>query len=315
MNNGVHKDPWISLVEAAKKAAVYEAVSVPACLLTVLLLFSLSSCQKINPENYKPVHFDQIQMVGHGGAGFIRFNQYFPINSEEAIRKAIEGYGAHGVELDVQFTSDTVPVLFHSEDLREKSFGYGPVCSVPYNEFRKLYFRHNINSRGAMNPRLIGLERALEIYKSYTDDHLLMLEFKHERYCGQPYQTIFSYARAMNSLIVAAGLRQRVVIESKDTELLEYVGKLNPNLILIYYSYSYDDALEKVFRHNFHGFVLHHSRVNASEVRLAQDAGLWVVLFGMRSIKETIETIRKAPDIMVSDNLPVALGFLNQTTK
>jgi len=51
-------------------------------------------------------------VIGHRGAP-----AYEPENTLKSFRRAIE-LGADGIELDVRFTADGVPVVFHDEDLK-----------------------------------------------------------------------------------------------------------------------------------------------------------------------------------------------------
>jgi len=51
-------------------------------------------------------------VIGHRGAP-----AYEPENTLKSFRRALE-LGADGIELDVRFTADGVPVVFHDEDLK-----------------------------------------------------------------------------------------------------------------------------------------------------------------------------------------------------
>ena len=59
----------------------------------------------------------QIRVIGHAGIGFESVLTPFPSNSLGSIRRVIEGYNADGVEVDVQITKDSVPVLAHDQQL------------------------------------------------------------------------------------------------------------------------------------------------------------------------------------------------------
>ncbi len=52
-------------------------------------------------------------------------------------RKASEN-GAMGVELDLEFTADGVPILMHDETVDRTTNGSGPLSKMPSSELRKL---------------------------------------------------------------------------------------------------------------------------------------------------------------------------------
>ncbi|MEZ5495052.1 MAG: glycerophosphodiester phosphodiesterase family protein [Pseudomonadales bacterium] len=68
------------------------------------------------------------QLIAHRG-----FQQYFPENSPLAIQKAIE-YGAHYIEIDVQFSNDGIPLLYHDDDLQRTSGIAGKLSQYTFAE-------------------------------------------------------------------------------------------------------------------------------------------------------------------------------------
>ena len=68
-----------------------------------------------------------VAVVAHRGA-----NREAPENTLEAFQRAIE-IGVQGIELDVQFTRDRVPVVVHDPNLRESRV---PISSLTADEVR-----------------------------------------------------------------------------------------------------------------------------------------------------------------------------------
>ncbi len=74
-------------------------------------------------------------IIGHRGARRLAIE-----NTLESIRIAL-AEGAHGVEFDVQQTSDGELVLFHDDDLRRVAHCEGRVTALPWREVRALRLR------------------------------------------------------------------------------------------------------------------------------------------------------------------------------
>ncbi|MDP2423381.1 MAG: glycerophosphodiester phosphodiesterase family protein [Bacteroidales bacterium] len=281
-------------------------------LFAAIIPIIFDGCKKPSLEQYTPTHLERIMVVGHGGGGITKFNQYFPLNSAESVRKTIEGYGADGVEVDVQFTSDLVPVLYHGSDLYEKTNCKGPVCSKTWAELNPCFYRHNLNAGEGINQAMISLEQLTNLYNTYPANLFLILEAKLERFCWQPYETIFEFANVLNEEIVKANLPHRIIVEAKDVNFLNYMRLLNPSLILIYYASGFDSGYPTALAHGYHGFLVHHKNITAEQVKVSQDAGLWIILFGTRTYDDNVSAIKKSPEIITSDNIPLTLGLLEK---
>ncbi|XP_001488132.1 glycerophosphodiester phosphodiesterase 1 isoform X6 [Equus przewalskii] len=107
-----------------------------ACLLTgslYLLLRLLSfdplpsrrALQVLKPRN-------RASAIAHRGGGHDA-----PENTLAAIRQAAKN-GATGVELDIEFTSDGVPVLMHDNTVDRTTDGTGRLCDLTFEQVRKL---------------------------------------------------------------------------------------------------------------------------------------------------------------------------------
>ncbi|KAM6957351.1 glycerophosphodiester phosphodiesterase 1-like [Aplochiton taeniatus] len=93
-----------------------------------------------------------VPVIAHRGGGHDA-----PENTLAAIREASRN-GATGVELDLGFTADGVPVLMHDETVDRTTNGSGPVSRLALSQLRKLdaSFGHRLreNFRGERVPTL-----------------------------------------------------------------------------------------------------------------------------------------------------------------
>jgi len=72
------------------------------------------------------------KVIGHRGAC-----GYAPENTIESIKTAAS-LGTQWVELDVKLTKDSVPIIFHDDDLDRTSNGHGPVANMLYKDIADL---------------------------------------------------------------------------------------------------------------------------------------------------------------------------------
>ncbi|KAK2089030.1 Glycerophosphocholine phosphodiesterase [Saguinus oedipus] len=109
---------------------------VNACLLTgshfvLLRVFSFEpvpsdrALQVLKPR-------DRISAIAHRGG-----SHDAPENTLAATRQAAKN-GATGVELDIEFTSDGIPVLMHVNAVDRTTDGTGRLCDLTFEQIRKL---------------------------------------------------------------------------------------------------------------------------------------------------------------------------------
>ncbi|KAM6078821.1 glycerophosphodiester phosphodiesterase 1 [Theristicus caerulescens] len=107
-----------------------------ACLLTAglylaLHLFSLEPAAPQSAQRVLRPRGAAARIAHRGGA------HDAPENTLAAIRQAAEN-GATGVELDLEFTADGVPILMHDETVERTTDGSGRLCDLTYDEIRRL---------------------------------------------------------------------------------------------------------------------------------------------------------------------------------
>ncbi|KAM4698408.1 glycerophosphodiester phosphodiesterase 1 isoform 2-T2 [Rhinophrynus dorsalis] len=74
----------------------------------------------------------RVSVIAHRGGGHDA-----PENTLAAIRTAAQN-GATGVELDLEFSGDGVPILMHDDTVERTTDGFGSVHELPYSEIKKL---------------------------------------------------------------------------------------------------------------------------------------------------------------------------------
>ncbi|XP_068002943.1 glycerophosphodiester phosphodiesterase 1 isoform X2 [Melanerpes formicivorus] len=132
-----HGDGLLSSLTALLAAALALSRSpVLACLVTagfylVLHLFSLEPAAPQSAQRVLRPHGAAARIAHRGGA------HDAPENTLAAIRQAAEN-GATGVELDVEFTADGVPILMHDDTVERTTDGSGRLQDLTFDAVRKL---------------------------------------------------------------------------------------------------------------------------------------------------------------------------------
>ncbi|XP_040829221.1 glycerophosphodiester phosphodiesterase 1 isoform X3 [Ochotona curzoniae] len=107
-----------------------------ACLLTgsLYVLLRLFSFEPLPSRRVLQVlkPRDRVSAIAHRGG-----SHDAPENTLAAIRQAAKN-GATGVELDIEFTSDGIPVLMHDNTVDRTTDGSGRLCDLTFEQIRKL---------------------------------------------------------------------------------------------------------------------------------------------------------------------------------
>lgn len=107
-----------------------------ACVLTgsLYILLRLFSFEPVPSRRVLQVlkPRDRVSAIAHRGG-----SHDAPENTLAAIRQAAKN-GATGVELDIEFTADGVPVLMHDNTVDRTTDGSGRLCDLTFEQVRKL---------------------------------------------------------------------------------------------------------------------------------------------------------------------------------
>lgn len=95
-------------------------------------------------------------IIGHRGAP-----TYAPENTLDSIKTAAD-MGVSWVSLDVKLTKDSVPVLFHDDDMERTTNGSGDIANLTFDDVRALEAGSNF-SEGFSGVKIPTLEEAIDI--------------------------------------------------------------------------------------------------------------------------------------------------------
>ena len=145
-----------------------------------------------------------------------------PENTLPAFQRAID-VGADMIELDVQLTSDDVPVVFHDATLEKHSNGFGVLFDFPVEKIRSLDAGSWFSNAFA-GEKIPLLTEVLELAKNRI---LLNIEIKPESVTDNAGKGIEYRVCEMVQLY---GMQEQVLISSFDYRVLERVENINPKI-------------------------------------------------------------------------------------
>lgn len=152
-------------------------------------------------------------------------------NTMDAFRAAVEA-GADMIETDVRMTKDGVLVLIHDAAIDRTTDGTGLVAEMTYEELTRR------NAGGIYDPAQIPtLEEFLQFLS--RQDILLNLEIKEYAQGGNLERCHQCIDRCVE-LVEAYHLADRMVFNSFDAHVLEYIDEKWPGRYLLHGFYPYD---------------------------------------------------------------------------
>ncbi|XP_054067556.1 glycerophosphodiester phosphodiesterase 1 isoform X1 [Rissa tridactyla] len=296
-----------------------------ACLLTaglylVLHLFSLEPAPPQSAQRVLRPRGAAARIAHRGGA------HDAPENTLAAIRQAAEN-GAMGVELDLEFTADGVPILMHDETVERTTDGSGRLCDLTFDEIRRL----NPSAKHWLGNKFQG-EKVPTLREAVVESmhHNLIIYFDVKGHANQAVdalkQLYLEFPRLYNSSVVCSFMpdvvyKMRQADRNVVTALthrpwhLSHLGDGTPRFSSSWKHYLYMtmDVILDWSLHSFlwrlcgvSGFLIQKNFVSQEYVRHWSSNGIQVVAwtvntFAEKSYYETVLESSYITDSLVED--------------
>lgn len=234
--------------------------------LLLSLLVTLGSCTTELPSADA-----KTKIIGHGGMGI---THDFPLNSFEGIAFAMHK-GAHGVEMDVQMTLDSVLVAYHHEKLEYNMKGIGQIHNKLWEEVRNeeytelLYAEYGVVSLEDLFSNMPQFADRMFFFdiKTFSPDTTGVYEAAVAR---QLYQIIDRYALT-NTVVeiksISAGLRYKT---------------MRPKQAVFLYT-DMPQVLDSCVAYGFQGIVQDIDQLSSQLISRADSLGLKVACINTHS--------------------------------
>lgn len=241
------------------------------------LLFALLIAGCVSPTK------NDFRAIGHRGAA-----GHAPENTLAALAAA-EKLKVHEVEIDVQLSKDNVLVLFHDNNLSQKTTSHGVIHDKTIRELKKTdigswYDKTYLN--GAKRFAGTPLATLEEVFHNYGKKFYYHIEIKaHEPTIPQ----------LLISNLTQNDQLKNVTITSFDFAQLERVRKINVNIPICYLvrGENRKEIMEEIFRahkNNFTEVAIDAEKIETEYVQFARDLKLDIRGYGVKT-KEHYEKL------------------------
>lgn len=270
-----------------------------ACL-AILCGLMLSGCADYDAE-FSP----NIKVYGHAGSGLKPEQYNFPANSLKSIKKAIAD-GADGVEVDVQMSKDSVLYLFHDDRLQGNTNGEGKIADLFCFELDDLFYRKAY--LGAEHEPLLRLSELVDWINKNQLNQGISLNIQHQEVADQPQFDLSLILKVLEQT-QRINTQSPIFIESTNTDQLEELVSRRTNEKIMW-----DTDLSEVHiliakSKSFDGIVSEYNKTTKELVKMARDAELLSVIFGLRIYPNIREAFALEPDFVQTDNVPMTLSL------
>ena len=279
--------------------------------LLALGLSLFAGCETIDPDDIRNLNNGKILIIGHGGGGFQSYSNPLPANSLVTISRTIDGLQADGVELDAQLTADKKLVLYHDEFLQAQTSCSDCISGQTAEEVLKCRYNRGAHNNLKEREPLITLETVLAKYAGYPNKPQIFIDSKLFNACNlDQTPQIPDFAEVVGNLIAKYNAQAWTHVESSSVPLLLALKAKDQRLRLLYYTRNPAADIPVVARLGFDGITAFNHEITAAQVQQAHQAQLSVTLLGIKSRSGLLNTIRKNPDAIQTDNVPLLINIL-----
>ena len=226
-------------------------------------------------------------------------NKLAPENSKPAFDLGlIEGAG--GFETDIQFSKDSVPLLWHDDEMKRIGMPNKSIHQYLWEELELL----DISLLSNQFHRFCGLMSLDQFLHSYYGKIPLLFEIKEMPEIEAPI--IESNIRIFLNRLIAAYIKyDAVMISSFDITLLKLINKLSKNNFLVA-NIRPENApknLKNFIKENsfLKGICLDKSLIDSEAITVAKKLGLKTLAYTCNSEDDLIPVLASKVDIIISD--------------
>lgn len=254
----------------------------------------------------------RIEVIGHGGNGFLTITNPTIENSAASIDRALDAEGADGVEVDVRFTSDGVPVLFHDREMSEDTTCHGCISTTTAAELRSCSFRDGVIGNPNGQDSILSLESLVQKLKRRRPLRQLHLDLKVLDECSPTLPGgALGYVGKMEELIRRHEAYGWIVFKTGTLSLAAEMKRLNPKVKVLLANHDFSTVFKHAVRLGLFGIILEQNRISKAQVAQAHAKGLWVVVYGVKSRVGAVSAVNLWPDSIHTDRIRILRAVLN----
>ena len=224
-----------------------------------------------------------------------------PENTRAAFDRALS-YPVDGIELDVQSSSDGVPVIYHDDTLKKISGRFRALADYPFEHLAAMDWGQWFSPAYA-GERLVTLE---EVFKSYGARTRLMVEIKPpvRKKHHALYQKLAQTVAEMMRKLIPADMQENMYVLSFDPALLTIVREYDPGRhCVLNLSKAVDRASEwGINMDALHGAGLHLSRLSRRFISFCRSHRKMVMTYSCNTRKTIDRALDLGVDVIMTDD-------------
>ena len=264
----------------------------PQLALLLFILF-LSGCDPHPTFDIHNLNGNRIGVLGHRGMGK---GSAYPGNSFESIEQVLR-IGADGSEIDVQITKDSVLVLYHDEELQEKTSCQGMLRDHNWADIDSCTYTR-AESRNIYLISVDDLFSRIPDIREYTFSFDCKFSPKDESLTAYFRQFVY----AIEQVIEKHGMQDRVMIEAGNTRFLRMLQQSDVRAKLFITGRKFSDALRIAEELGLYGIGIG-SKITRKQIGSAHEKGFRVMTWTPKTPRANIKAIRKNPDFIQTDQV------------
>ena len=221
--------------------------------------------------------------------------------------KAIEVYGADGVEVDVQLSKDLQLVLYHDDRLESSTDGVGFIYEYNLAELADFKYNRDIYANLFIDEQIVSLEVILQKFskqKVKPQLHLDLRSWLYDNSLYTPAEFFSVYSATIVKLLRKYNYADNTYIASGSVELLKQLSHLDPELKLMLETSDVIRTVKIVKDNNWYGIISYNERVTKNDVDFAHSKGIRMALFSIKTQPDQVSAVNKNPDFILTDNIP-----------
>lgn len=272
----------------------------------IIVAMLLCGCSK-NDTTGIDTNAGGLFIIGHGGTGDGGL-QTEPINTFEAHRRAMEVYGADGVETDIQLSADGVLFMYHDFSLENATGCAGCIATNTASDIKNCAFKID-------NDQQVGTVEDLLAYSAgFAVKPKVFLDLHVRDICGVEQGASGNYRKAMVDAVKLLADKYDaydwLYLQCPDAELLKYALSIMPSLRVLLDGDIGQSEINSAVTYGFYGVAAHTGNITSDEVAQAHDAGLKVQIHRLLTQADISEALDMKPDYIMTDNLPLAVSMV-----
>ncbi len=252
-------------------------------------------------------------IVAHRGA-----RDEAPENTASAFDRALL-HSVDGIELDVQMTRDSVPVIYHDRTLYHVLRRFKRLSDFTLDELLSLDFGSWYSSKYTGEP-VLTLRQTLEQYLPRTR---LFIEIKSRPKDRTSGRSLKVAEKAVQEILrtVSLDLVKHVRVLSFDLNVLTTASRMAPDL---FYVWNLPDkytecaqAVAHLYRNPamfefVRGVCFRISRMNQDSVCQVRDAGKQILTYSCNGPRQTVKALKLNADVVMTDRPGWMFSFLQK---